>query len=101
MLLPISFTPNPSTVVKNDVAFAVAVPDVVSTKSIVFVVATVLMMFAGATKLPLASTGISYFNPILLYGLLVLYLSLVIFSLAPPLILPSSKSFQSFLLPLV
>ena len=48
------------------IAFAVGVPVVVSTKSTVLVVADVLIIFAGATKLPLASTGSSYFNPTLL-----------------------------------
>ena len=66
ILLPISFTLKPLTVFIKVFAFAVAVPVVVSTKSIVFVVATVLIMFAGAIKLPLSFTGISYFNPILL-----------------------------------
>ena len=66
MFAPISFTFNPSIVLINVFAFAVGVPVVVSTKSTVLVVADVLIIFAGAIKLPLASTGSSYFNPTLL-----------------------------------
>ena len=58
MFAPISFTLNPSIVLINVFAFAVGVPVVVSTKSTVLVVADVLIIFAGAIKLPLASTAV-------------------------------------------
>ena len=65
ILEPTSLTDKPSVII-NVFALADAVPLVVSTQVIVFVVDDVLIIFAGASKLPLASTGISNFNPILL-----------------------------------
>ena len=65
ILGPTSLTDKPSVII-NVFALAGAVPLVVSTQVIVFVVDDVLIIFTGASKLPLASAGISNFNPILL-----------------------------------
>ena len=62
---PTSFTLSPSVTIK-ELALALGVPEVVSVHVVVFVVDVVVIIFAGASKLPLASTGISYFNPTLL-----------------------------------
>jgi len=83
----------------NVFAFALGVPVTLCVHEILFVVDVVLIILAGGIRLPCASTGISYFNPILLKGFfLVLYLSFSILALVPCLIIPSSKSFHKSVL---